>query len=409
MPATVRISSPIQRALPAVWLALLLLLSPGVDAGDDLYPHFSLRGFGTLGLARSSSTEAEFVRDLSQPDGTSGGWEGNLDSMLGLQGNAHFSEQLEGVIQAVSRYRHDGSFDPELAWAFLNFMPVNNVSLRGGRLGTEFYMLADSRLVGYSLLTVRPPGDYFGSLPFYSIDGVDAQFTVPAFDGLLRGKVFTGVSPETLGFGDRNWDLRGSRMTGAHLDYLTGAWQWRLGYSQLRMTHDLPLDDLYGLLSANGFQSLRESMAVSGTYGRYLSFGAVYDQGPWQVHLMLSRTRQESLSFEDSRAGYLLAGYRSGDFTPYAGYSWWKSSPRQVTAMPPGVLGAKVAWALSLAHSDQHTLFLGMRWDVRPNLAIKGQWDHIQGKASSIFPYRGELPGWDGNTDVLSLTLDFLF
>ena len=70
---------------------------------------------------------------------------------------------------------------------------------------------------------------------------------------------------------------------------------------------------------------------------------------------------------------------------------------------------SQVAWALSLAHSDQHTLFLGLRWDLRPDMALKGQWDHIQGKSTSIFPYRGELSGWDGDTDVLSLTLDFVF
>lgn len=417
MPTSKRTCSEIHIPFPAgrvarVWLMVLALGLPfpaDAEVSSDAHPHFSLRGFGTLGLTRSSSDQAEFVRDLSQPDGTSGGWEGNVDSIFGLQGNAHFSEQFEGVIQAVSRYRHDGSFDPELAWAFLNYTPTGNVSLRGGRLGTEFYMLADSRLVGYSLLTVRPPGDYFGSLPFYSIDGFDAQITVPAFAGLLRGKVYTGVSPESLAFGERTWDVSGSRMTGAHLDYLTGAWQWRLGYSQFRMNQDLPLNDLYGLLSATGFQSLREDMGLVGKYSRYLSFGAVYDQGPWQFHLMLSRTRQESASFENSRAGYLLAGYRIGDFTPYGGYSWWKTAARQVSTMPPGALGAQVAWALSLAHSDQHTLFLGLRWDLGPDLALKGQWDHIQGQPSSIFPYRGELPGWEGDTDVLTLTLDFVF
>jgi hypothetical protein len=40
----------------------------------------TLRGFGTLGLARSSSDHAEFVRDLSQPVGIKGGqWSGRID------------------------------------------------------------------------------------------------------------------------------------------------------------------------------------------------------------------------------------------------------------------------------------------------------------------------------------------
>ena len=42
-------------------------------------------------------------------------------------------------------------------------------------------------------------------------------------------------------------------------------------------------------------------------------------------------------------------------------------------------------------------------------MALKAQWDQIGGTPSSIFPFREGKPGWNGNTDVLSLTLDFIF
>jgi hypothetical protein len=51
-----------------------------------------------------------------------------------------------------------------------------------------------------------------------------------------------------------------------------------------------------------------------------------------------------------------------------------------------------------------------MRWDVASNLALKAQWDAIRGEAASIFPYRRDNRAkWDGNMDVFSLTLDFVF
>ena len=135
------------------------------EAGNQV---ISLHGFGTLGVARSSTDRAEFVRDLSHPSGLTKQWSGKIDSVLGMQANVRATDKVEAVVQAVSRYHNGGNFDPELTWAFVKFDPNANLSLRGGRLGTEFYMLADSRLVGYSYLPIRPPTDYYGALPFSS-------------------------------------------------------------------------------------------------------------------------------------------------------------------------------------------------------------------------------------------------
>ncbi len=368
------------------------------------------RGFGTLGLARSSSDQASYVRDLSQPDGSAGNWTGKLDNVLGLQVDARVTEQLEGAFQAVSRYRYDGSYRPEVEWAYAKFNPSPNLSLRAGRLGTEFYMLADSRLVGYSALAVRPSVDYFAGLPFYYVDGIDVQTTHPFADGLIKGKLFTGVSREKLPLADRTWDIGGSRMSGAYLDYLRGSWQWRASYAQLRFKGELPLADLFTALDQAGYSDLSSELGVDGKTSRFFSLGAVYDRGPWQAQLMLSRTLQESAFYQPGWAGYLLAGYRIGEFTPYAGYSWWKTTPQSLSRNPlPLPLNMVVAAAMADSHSDQHTTTLGVRWDFREDMDLKLQWDRVRGTPASIFPVRGELPGWNGDTDVLSMTLDFIF
>jgi hypothetical protein len=147
----------------------------GGDGGASTSTHgFALTGFGTVGLARSSSDTAEYVRDLSQPRGLTKNWSGKIDSVLGVQANLSLGKQTEGVVQVLSRYRYDGSFGPEISWAFLRHDFAPELQVRAGRLGTEFYMLADSRLVGYSNLTVRPPPDFFVPLIFTNFDGVDA-------------------------------------------------------------------------------------------------------------------------------------------------------------------------------------------------------------------------------------------
>jgi predicted porin len=210
---------------------------------------------------------------------------------------------------------------------------------------------------------------------------------------------------------DRIWDISGSRMNGAHLDYLSGPWQWRLGYAQIRFKQELPVAELHDALNFFNHFDLSNALKINGKLSRYVSLGGIYDNGPWQVHLMLSRTRQESDIYENGRAGYFLVGHRFGAWTPYLGYSWWKSKPKGLSWGPlPPEVDALVLDAATQGHTDQRTATLGLRWDFRENMALKAQWDRIRGKPTSVFPYRWENVGrWDGNTDVLSLTLDFIF
>ena len=73
------------------------------------------------------------------------------------------------------------------------------------------------------------------------------------------------------------------------------------------------------------------------------------------------------------------------------------------------------ALMMSNFHSDQHTFFVGGRWDLRENLALKAQVDLIRGESTSLFPYRQVTTNWDGSTNfdghmtVYSLALDFVF
>src|SRR6476659_7850861 len=85
-------------------LLVQLLVAPRVAANEE--SAFSLGGFGTLGAARTTGNQAEFVRDLSQPRGATDHWDSRVDSALGLQANWQLTPQLEAVVQATSRYRY---------------------------------------------------------------------------------------------------------------------------------------------------------------------------------------------------------------------------------------------------------------------------------------------------------------
>ena len=390
---------------PVRWLLLVLgLLNLIMAQADESSPAFALSGFGTLGATRTTTDDVRFVRDLAQPEGAGKRWDGRVDSMLGVQGNLKLNSQLEGVVQVVSRYRYDRSFTPEVSWAYLKYEPDPKLSLRAGRLGTEFFMLADSRMGGYSYLSVRPPGDYFWSLPFYSIDGADAVLSLPLGESILRAKVFYGISDERIALENREWKLDGSPMTGGYLDLQNGPWLFRLSYANIVFRNNLPFGSVLGnYLPAAMAQQSADYLATANTRSHYYALGAVYDSGPWQLHLMLNHIVQGSNAFQSSDGGYLQAGYRIGPVTPYFGYSWIRSDQRGNTLNPV------VASIMADGRADQSTTSLGARWDVVRNVALKAQWDHIDGEPESIFPYRRETKAWTGNMDVLSLTMDFVF
>ncbi|MDP2828636.1 MAG: hypothetical protein Q8O37_08520 [Sulfuricellaceae bacterium] len=397
-------------ALVSAWLLVAAspCLSDEADTANS--SRLSLKGFGTLGFARSDDDSIQFVRDLTQPDGLTHGGSGKTDSILGLQANLKLTEQTEGVMQVVSRYRYDGAFTPEVTWAFLRQDISPDISFRFGRMGTEFYMLADSRLVGYANLTVRPPQDYYGPLVLAYIDGVDVSAATPLADGLLRGKLYAGISPETTPFvKPLTWDLDGSAVVGGHVDYLRGPWQIRLSHAQIRFENELPTDAL--IESQTGipnFLSYVPELSVVGKWSRFDSLGAVYDDGPLQLQLMASQIRHESAAYEDSKAGYAIAAYRLNDVTPYVGYSYVKSSPQSVNAPPQ--LADLTASLVAETHSNQHTIFLGGRWDFQSNLALKAQIDWIRGAPDSVFPFReGNGVTWDGSMTIFSMALDFVF
>lgn len=411
----------LRRFSPILWLLFSLSALP---ASSQSTSPLTISGFGTLGLARSTSPDVEFVRDLSQPRGIKDGeWSGRLDTILGVQANWQVSPELEVVTQVVSRYQHDESRNPVVDWAFLKWVPDDRIALRAGRIGSDLMLLADSRSVGYSSLRVRPPTDFFGLLYFTAIDGVDGSLTMPLGNGLIRGKLFAGLIEEKVANELRCWDTSGSEHYGLLVDYFSGVWQFRASTATIRFSNDRDFkqltDPLYAvarMTGVNAASSAADALSTEGTRTRFHTLGTVYDNGPLQVQIALNKITHETGSLQNSVASSLLAGYRIKTITPYVGISRWKSSYKDLsTGLPdtPQFAAFNSAYQeiLDSSGADQTTYTAGVRWDVRPKIALKLQWDVIQGSSDSELPYAGgtATPDWNGRTEVLSVTMDFVF
>lgn len=413
-----------QRLALLASLALISTASLAESEPDLSAKRLELGGFGTLGVAQSDSNAARFSRDQTQPKGIGNQLDGKLDSLIGIQANFRATDSLELVTQAISRYGPHGDFRPEISWAFVKYsLASDKLVLRAGRTGLELYMLADSRHVGYSYLSVRPPVDFFGGLAFHYIDGADLVGTLPLADGVLKIKAFAGQTDELAPIqnGTAILSLRGNPVAGIYADYQYEHWQWRATYAQMTFKHDLPapVATLQSNLNQPGVPSamaLAKALSLTDTTSRFYSLGAIYDRGPLLVQAMLSQINHESRIYQNTQAGYLIIGYRMGEFTPFAGYSWSKSKTKQLSSGLPddnggplSQLNTGLAGAQTRVHTDQHTYTLGARWDFYRNMALKAQIDFIRGKPESVFLYSSTSPNFDGKLNVFSLALDFVF
>lgn len=362
-------------------------------------------GFGTLGLVHNNVEEADYTRDISQPKGTSEGWGARTDSLLGAQLGWKFTDRFDAVVQGISRYHDSGDFSPEVSWAFLRYRPDPGVQIRVGRLGWDVYQLADSRYVGYAYPWVRPPVDHFGTLQLTYIDGADVTFKQPVGSDLLLLKLYTGRSDGHVFIGEGlEADFDVDSVYGGHLDYETGPWRLRVGYTEVHSDISFSGDTPEGIDAQ--FDQIRAfnpdfNPTADGVLGDVFGFdrlklysvGAVFDQGPVQLQAMWNRSKTSADGAVDS--GFVSAGYRIDRVTPYVVYS-------QVETTSNGEGGSQ-------GDFKQKTYSLGARYDVTANVALKAQFDRVDIQRPG-FLWRDIDSDWNGGWgSIFSLGLDFIF
>jgi hypothetical protein len=396
-------------------------------------------GYGTIaGVHGDSSEPWGFRRDLTQPTVSPRGVHLQADSRLGLQANWRPHAQWEAVVQAVLRQR--GSESPaqeSIEWAFLSHRPQPDLAVRIGRVSPDMFLFADHRNVGFAYPWVRPSVEFYGWMPVYSIDGIDAAQSWQSGDDNWQVKVYAGRSRMTLAAtaGYPDMGLHG-RLSGASLSREAGGLTIKLSLAQGRFSvRGAPiLDDLRtGLHLARQLPvpSVAAEAArfqdIAGFHDfsmRYASIGAAWaPSAAWLLHAELARV-SGSLHANNGWYGYASAGYRVGKVTVFSSVGRAKPSsrieaaPDWAAALTPVIgsgaaaefaqVGAGAAEAHNLTRRDQRTLSLGMRWDVAPRTGLKFQWDHVR-VAPSGSALWGDSTEASSRAQVLSVALDFVF
>ena len=379
-----------------------------------------LSGFGTLGyFLINGPDDLQFRRELGQNMNRVNGHHERTDSRLGLQLNYQATVNTELVGQVVAREKADSRVFNSVEWAFAKYRPTQDVEVRAGRVGLATFMLSDYRNVGYAYNWVRPPAEFYGWIPLYSMDGGDAVHISQLGDGQLRAKVYGGRTEAGMPWHAGSYKLKG-KIAGLGLAWESDEWRLRAYHTRVQFTTGTPFADLIPYVTAAqpiwaAGASLANDLDLVGKHLYYSVVGATWDHDSWQVSGELAATQSNSLFTPQGRCAYVSVGRRFDKFLPFVGFArnWDK---RQLSLQaPPGGFGlepvdAGIREAFAATRTDQYTASLGMRWDFAANAAIKLQWDRtvvdIQG--TQLWGY-GPVDWTGAPKHVWSASLDFTF
>lgn len=388
----------------AISMALVAMTAQAAEGGA---PTFSVSGYGTLAAVHSSEDNADFTGSVFQPNGAghTRSTTTNPDSKLGAQLNAVFNDKLSAVVQVVSQYQYDASFNPQIEWANVKFKPTSDLSLRVGRIALPAYLMSESRLVGYAHTWVRPPQEVYSILPLTSNDGVDishrqqigaVQNTVQAYYGTNKVKIAGGGTAEAK----PSW--------GVNDTVEIGSLTLRAAYTSLE--EDLTvasLAPLYAGMAAMGETDMLEKYDTKNMKTSAVALGVMYDPGQWFVMSEFVDYKGDSI-LADSRSWYVAGGYRVGKFTPYVIHSRVKADIEEETN--GGFLNAGINATLYSVTPTQTSTAVGLRYDVMKNVALKAQYDRLKtGDKSNgrLKAYPGYVPG--SSQDIVTVAVDFVF
>jgi hypothetical protein len=407
-------------------LAAVLLLGVLFVVGTSSLAHsqelqtqrFTLRGFGTLAATTHDADDIEFRRNTGQGRALESNTLGLFtDSVAGAQVNVRAGDDLQAVLQGVTRMTVEGDFKPSVTQAFLRYSPDDSLVMRAGRFGIDIYLLAESRQVGYSYVPLRPSTEFYGLLANDAVDGADVSYRLRVGSGLVRGRVFAGRGADEMAFADRTHLSVDSDILGACLDYLYGGWTARVAIGRWRYDSHPSIPELVAGLRMTGAPqalAVADDLDQPTFQSQGIQLGVAYDDGPLQAQLLWGGIDSDPIYGPDTRSLYAFTGYRMRQWTPFASFSSSRDrAPMYTTGLPDipelAPMNDAVASMQSSVRTTQRTASIGFRYDVSAHVDLKFQLDRVKLTDTALVFDRRVDPGRDAHMTIAAMAIDFVF
>ena len=276
---------------------------------------YRFNGFGTLGITHLGG---ESDLDYGIQGQTNDGWRGDQLSKLAVQLQYGITDTLSFTGQLATKPTQD-SWKVGPANLYLAWQANDNLTLRGGRLGTPIYMYSETLNVGFSYPWLRLPEEVYSLVQLANHDGADLLYNRSTALGTLSFQVAGGqaIGREQYALDDMH-DIDYRDVFATSLALSTDSFgTFRIGYAEADL--QITVDDVINTY----LFGVREITLVEldGQKGKFSSIGHQYDNGTWLSAAEAVKLQIENNNEAETTAFYLMGGRRFDDFLAHVTYA----------------------------------------------------------------------------------------
>lgn len=335
-------------------------------------PSWRFSGYGTLGAAVTDTDQTQYRSSLRQSHGADKTPDFGVDSRLGAQLDVRLNATFSAVGQALAA-RRDGSEGPRIEWLFGQADVTSELAVRAGRMVLPVFLFSDTRNVGYAQHWLRTPSEVYSAYPSSSFDGGQLQWRPRWNDVNFTVQASLGKATANMYVFGAGLDMKINNLRSLNLVAETGNWMFRLGGTLTNSRLDVP--------GAGTLQNTKDN---------FYAAGVQYDDGQWLLVTEYAMRRQGDGGAANSNSGYVSGGHRFGAWLPYVTLAGFDPKGSFYATTPTGV-----------------TTAVGVRWDVRPNVALKTQFESLIPTGQAFVP--GQPGTVNDRFRTLSIAADFVF
>jgi len=369
-------------------IALASSTAYAVEQGEFVY-----HGFGTVGITHLGG---EDDLDYGIQGQINDGWRGDQLSKFAVQGQYGITDTLSLTGQLASKPQQDswkvGPGNIYLAW-----QANDNLTLRGGRIGTPVYMYSETLNVGFSYPWLRLPEEVYSLVQLTSHDGADILYNRSTALGAMSFQLSGGnaIGREQYALDDmHDIDYRDVFATSLALS-TDNFGTFRIGYAEADLK--ITVDDVV-TIPVLGQRNVA-LVELDGQKGKFSSIGHQYDNGTWVSAAEAVKLQIENNEEAETNAFYVMGGRRFGDYLAHVTY---------------GQLDEPAGRQVSMTY--------GLNYSFSPTVTLKGEYKRVdtsqgpdavgvfQGNAQQAF--NNGLLGTSYGTpdgDIFSVGVDFIF
>ncbi|MGL4317728.1 MAG: hypothetical protein ACRCTL_14100 [Pseudomonas sp.] len=360
---------------------------------------YQFNGFGTVGITHLGG---EDDLDYGIHGQTNDSWRGDQLSKLAVQLQYGITDTLSFTGQMGTKPVQD-SWEAGPGNVYLAWQANDNLTLRGGRLGTPIYMYSETLNVGFSYPWLRLPEEIYSLVQLTNHEGADVLYNYSTALGAMSFQVSGGQAKNRdIYLLDDTHDIDYNDVFATSLALSTDSFgTFRIGYAEadLKTTVDDVITNIFGAQQNYVFNE------VDHQKGKFSSIGHQYDNGTWLSAAEAVKLSIETNGSAETNAFYLMGGRRFGEFLPHVTYA-----------------------QLDAPEGRQRSMTYGLNYNLMPTVTLKGEYKRVdvsQGNYTGAFRADAQQTYNNGvydlsngvlgkslgtpDGDIISVGVDFIF